>query len=266
MRDFDMANVKRWLRDTTHNLTGYDIQREGVGAYSIQKHSAKADIWTSHWCQLEALIAALDINVVVDVGANIGQFGKRLRQFYAGDIYSFEPAEQAYSELAIIAQDDPKWQVYQLALGRQDAEHVLNIAEYSQFNSLLSRNAFSEQRFGQLSAPAATENVVLRNAETCLKQLINNVEQSRILLKMDTQGYDLEVFTGLGSLLDRVVALQSEVSVMPIYQSMPHWTDSVTVYEQAGFGVVGMFPVNRERWQVIEFDCLMIRTELNVAE
>jgi hypothetical protein len=31
------------------------------------------------------------------------------------------------------------------------------------------------------------------------------------------------------------------------------------MYEQAGFGIVGMFPVTRDSGRVIGYDCLMVR-------
>jgi hypothetical protein len=40
---------------------------------------------------------------------------------------------------------------------------------------------------------------------------------------------------------------------------MPHWIENISVYEEAGFGVVGMFPVRRDSYKVIEYDCLLIK-------
>jgi hypothetical protein len=80
-----------------------------------------------------------------------------------------------------------------------------------------------------------------------------------IFLKLDTQGFDAEVFKGLGSRLDDVRVLQSEISLIPIYENMPHWTESIALYESAGFGVAGMFPVNWDAGRVVEYDCLLTR-------
>lgn len=76
---------------------------------------------------------------------------------------------------------------------------------------------------------------------------------------MDTQGYDLEVFSGLGEKIRHVIAMQSEVSVIPIYKKMPAWIESISVFEKQGFQVVGLFPVTRDFLCVIEYDCLLIR-------
>jgi hypothetical protein len=77
---------------------------------------------------------------------------------------------------------------------------------------------------------------------------------------MDTQGYDLQVFAGVGDALRSVVALQSEISAVPIYQGMPHLTESIARFEAAGFGIAGLFPVSREKsLRIIEYDCLMVK-------
>jgi hypothetical protein len=82
---------------------------------------------------------------------------------------------------------------------------------------------------------------------------------------MDTQGYDLEVFTGLGNSYESIFALQSEMSVIPIYDDMPHLTESITFYEKAGFELAGMYPVNLDEssLRVIEFDCFMVNSKIH---
>ena len=74
-----------------------------------------------------------------------------------------------------------------------------------------------------------------------------------IFLKMDTQGYDKEAFAGMSSQIPNLFGLQSELSVVPLYEGMPHYTD--TEYEAAG-----LFVVNRDAsGRVIEYDCLMAK-------
>jgi hypothetical protein len=77
---------------------------------------------------------------------------------------------------------------------------------------------------------------------------------------MDTQGWDLEVLAGAERTLDRVVALQSEVSVRPIYDGMPGLTESLQTFEERGFLLSGLFPVNVDRdFAAVEFDCVAVR-------
>jgi hypothetical protein len=106
---------------------------------------------------------------------------------------------------------------------------------------------------------AGEEVIRIRGLDQLLEEIVPDIGNRRVFLKMDHQGYDLWVFKGLGNRLERVIGLQSEVSLISIYEGMPNWTDSISLYEQAGFGVVGTFPVNRDSGRVIEYDCLLER-------
>jgi len=103
-------------------------------------------------------------------------------------------------------------------------------------------------------------NGIWPTVDSFLAAQVPDAASRRICLKMDTQGYDLEVFRGLGACTADVHALQSELSVVPIYNGMPHWTESILEFEKAGFGVAGMFPVNRDSLKVIEYDCLFVKS------
>src|SRR5699024_10673372 len=83
----------------------------------------------------------------------------------------------------------------------------------------------------------------------------------RLYLKLDTQGYDLEAFAGLGERTRDIVAMQSEVALLQIYEGMPRLPPAIETYEGAGFEVTGMFPVTREKdtGRVLEFDCVLAR-------
>ena len=60
------------------------------------------------------------INLVLDVGANTGQFGRSLRnRGYAGRIISFEPVKEAFTALENAARGDDLWTTSNLALARR---------------------------------------------------------------------------------------------------------------------------------------------------
>jgi hypothetical protein len=84
---------------------------------------------------------------------------------------------------------------------------------------------------------------------------------------MDTQGFDLEAFTGVGERISEVIALQSEVSVIPIYAKMPRMAEAIALYESHGFELTGLFVVSRDEatQRVIEFDCVMARPSARLA-
>jgi hypothetical protein len=87
------------------------------------------------------------------------------------------------------------------------------------------------------------------------------VQQSRVFLKIDTQGYDFEVLKGAESVLPKISALQIEVAFVPIYDGVPPWHEVISWCESYGFGLYGLFPVLRDpNGHLIEADAILVRT------
>jgi hypothetical protein len=104
------------------------------------------------------------------------------------------------------------------------------------------------------------ETVAMSTLDALFEEVTSGLAEPRVFLKTDTQGYDLEVFRGLGRAAPWIAGLQTEVALRPIYSGMVRYLDALAELEQAGFGVTGMFPVNRDvEHLVIEFDCVMRR-------
>jgi FkbM family methyltransferase len=213
---------------------------------------------------LAGLLDRLGVNVVLDVGANRGQFAQLVRRIgYTGRIVSYEPVSAHVARLREAAAADPDWVVEDFALG--DAESTADIhvsAGPGKLSSLLPSNAFGRARFENLrDEVSTTETIRVRRLDAVFDRAVGDVDRPRVLLKLDTQGYDLPALAGAGRCVEDVVALQSEVSCIPIYDGMPHLTEQIATYEEAGFAVAGMYPVSRDTRSlaVIELDLLMVR-------
>ena len=76
---------------------------------------------------------------------------------------------------------------------------------------------------------------------------------------MDTQGYDHEVIKGTKNILTNMLGLQSELSVIPIYDNMPTYIESLTLYRNYNFEITAVFPISRDdrSLQLIEMDCIL---------
>lgn len=211
--------------------------------------------------ELKRVLEQYWIDLVLDVGANKGQFARHLRDCigYEGRIISFEPVTEMFQQVSQYSADDPRWDVYPLALGDKEGERAINVTSATEFSSFLETNDYAA-RFGKIASIERRESVTVQRLDRFLENEVKDYSRSRIFLKMDTQGYDLNVFAGVGDALRSIVALQSEISAIPIYQGMPHLTESITCFEKAGFGIVGLFPVTREKTlRIIEYDCLMVK-------
>lgn len=250
--------IRTRLRILAQTITGYRAHKYG-SSYAFANTRRPASAWFSHMVTLRHVVEALHIDLVLDVGANEGQFGLNLREFYSGDLISFEPVSEAFSALTRTCSKDPRWSAIRLALGDSDGAANINVASATKFSSLLHANAFSRSRWSDAAQQVSTEEVRVARLDTVLHELVPDISHRRVLLKMDTQGYDQHVFNGVGRHLSRVFALQSELSLIAIYDNTPRWTACISAYEAAGFGIAGLFPVSWESGRVIEYDCVMIR-------
>ncbi len=203
---------------------------------------------------MKRLLDRLRINCVFDVGANRGQFAMELRRIgFRGRIVSFEPVQSEFDALARTFARDAAWKGLPIALGSANGTATMNvIPSQTVMSSLL-----------QPSGPwpnVETQTVSVKRLDDVAVDLLAGLADPRVMLKMDTQGFDLEVFAGAQGCLASVCALQSEISVVPAYKGMPHYLDALRIYGNAGFHLVNLAVVARtDEGALQELNCLMSR-------
>ena len=185
-------------------------------------------------------------DVVLDVGANLGQFGDQLLSLgYSGKLVSFEAIPNVHSQLQQHARHRSKsWIVAPCAaLGSRRGSIDINISANVLSSSVLP------MREAHLSA-APTSNYVDRQSVAMerLDQLARQFvpESARVFIKIDTQGYELEVFKGAADLLPQTAGLQLELSLAPLYEGAPTFMEMIAVLQSSGFEPFGVVPVFRD--------------------
>jgi FkbM family methyltransferase len=206
------------------------------------------------------LINHYDIDLVLDVGANNGGFGKMLRlEGYKGTIHSFEPVSKTYEELKKVIAKDSNWHAHQYALGATQAKQLINVTESSDLASFLSPSSFGKDVYKENLKTSHQEEVIINTVDQFLSKEIHDMRTKKVFLKMDTQGFDMQVIQGSLKSLDSISCVLSEISLNPIYSNMPHYLDSLKSYEELGLMVTGLYPVSREKdLSIIEMDCMLI--------
>jgi FkbM family methyltransferase len=159
---------------------------------------------------------------------------------------------------------DSMWQGHQLALGEHEGKLEMTLLGVSWCDSFLPLNEYGKKQLQDAATVQRIETVQVKELETELDRLVGHIEQPRIFLKLDTQGYDMRVIEGAGSALARIAALQSELVVKPIYQGMMSYRDSLARLEELGFELTGLFAVTRDstdNLRVVEMDAVMCRKD-----
>ena len=205
---------------------------------------------------LLGLFRLLDINCVLDVGANMGQYATGLRRAgYDGHILSFEPLRECYD--ALMRQQDERWHVFNYALGSADQTLDIYITRKNVFSSFLQPNQYASERFRESSRVAGTEQVTVKKLDSVFNG-IAPVSDPRVFPKLDTQGYDLEVLKGARQVMPLILGLQSELSCKAIYSGMPTHIESLNVIEALGYEITDIYPLSHDKHEMslLEFDCI----------
>jgi FkbM family methyltransferase len=214
---------------------------------------------------LGELLAHLEIDCVLDVGANVGQYHDFLRDrvLFEGTIVSFEPVSRHVTQLSDKAKHDPRWHIEPYALGAQEGSLDINVMVSDQFSSFLEPDNSRIDDYDDLNVPCRTEAVAVKTVDGLLPGLQARLGFKRPYLKLDTQGFDIEVLEGARQSLPGILALQSEASVIGIYKGMPSYMDTIRYLGGKGFDITGLYPISRDRsLRLIEFDCVMINRGL----
>ena len=89
----------------------------------------------------------------------------------------------------------------------------------------------------------------------------------RPFLKLDTQGFDLEIAKGAGSTLREFVGLQSEISFQPLYEGAPDYISALRFFEQSGFVISRLIPIHELHFpELVEMDVIMVRSDFTATE
>jgi FkbM family methyltransferase len=204
----------------------------------------------------------LQVEWLLDIGANRGQFGELMRRAgYRRHLLSFEPVADAFADLQRHAAPDPLWTTEQLAIGAQPGRQVIHVAGNSFSSSLLPMG----ERHLELSAESAytrDEEVEVTTVEAVLAR--HGVDPRRTMLKADVQGLESAVLDGAGAALGELAMIEIELSLLELYEGQELLPELVSRLTEAGFVLWTFFPayidkVNQRMWWA---DGLFVRADL----
>ncbi|MGL4541385.1 MAG: FkbM family methyltransferase [Polymorphobacter sp.] len=210
--------------------------------------------------QLANVLRRQRIDTLFDVGANIGQYGAQLRQLgYGGSIVSFEPLSAAHAALTAAAAGDARWQVAPRgALGASDGEIQINVAGNSVSSSVLPMlgshaDAAPDSRY------TGQEAVPINRLDTIAGQWLQ--PQSRLFLKVDTQGFEGAVLDGAAQTLARTWGVQLELSLTPLYQDQLLAEAIIARLRSAGFAPWTLWPgfADAASGRLLQIDAIFVR-------
>jgi FkbM family methyltransferase len=241
-----LTTIKRSARELAKQF-GLDVRR--------------LDPLASEHTRLALLLAANQVDLVLDIGANAGQWARELRRAgYAGDMISFEPLIEAHAKLAKNAGHDRKWTVApRAALGERNADVEIHVSGNSVSSSLLQMLPMHAA-----GAPKSTYVGTEKTPMVTLDSLIGKVIPSgrRIFCKLDVQGYEAKILAGAARLLSDTIGLQIEISLAPLYKGQPTFSELLDTMSRSGFEIFGFVPgfVDPASGRMLQIDGVFFRS------
>jgi FkbM family methyltransferase len=161
---------------------------------------------------------------VFDVGAFRGDFARAcLAEWPDAGVESFEPLEERKGP------GDPRWAWHRCALGASAGLATMTRCTFVPSSSVLPMAALHEQAFPYTKGGTEVEVGMARLDE--FAALI----REPALLKIDVQGYELEVMRGAGAALWRFDGVVLEVSHAELYHGAPTPEELAAALQGAGF-------------------------------
>jgi FkbM family methyltransferase len=210
---------------------------------------------------LKSVLSATGATIILDVGANLGQFGDVVFEGgFKGTLVSFEAIPVVHSKLMQHAKrQGGSWVVAPCAaLGSKRGQIEINIAGNSVSSSVLPMTQ-THQDAEPTSKYLNKQLIDMMTLDELAPTLIPPT--GAILLKVDTQGYEMEVLKGATSILRRTVALQLELSLTSVYEGAPTLLEMVSFMKDQGYELFSIIPGFRDKQsgRLLQVDGFFVR-------
>jgi FkbM family methyltransferase len=215
------------------------LVRRTANRFGIDIHRHRPE--TSEPGRLSMMLASHGVDIVLDVGANTGQFARSLREAgYQGRLVSFEPLSTAHAQLLRTSYGDARWEIApRAAIGDHEGEVEMHIAGNSVSSSALGMLE-SHAKAAPGSAYVGSERVRLSRLDTMARGYLQ--PGAVPFLKIDTQGYEDRVLDGAMDMLDMIYGLQLELSFVPLYEGQQLYDTLVERLRVLGFSIWAIWP------------------------
>ena len=182
----------------------------------------------------------LPMHIVFDVGANVGQTSIKFNNEYKhAKIFSFEPVSSTFHQLQENTRSYERVNCNKLALGNR--EGTADIRLYDQRNSVLNSLNVEAMKY----AGEEVETIVVTTGDKFCE--INGVTEID-LLKIDTEGYEIQVLEGFDKMLSnaKIKALYCEVGFSPENKRNTFINDLILFLYTKGYKFYGLYEVKNK--------------------
>jgi FkbM family methyltransferase len=179
-----------------------------------------------------------EYKTIIDIGANKGQFSLAARKNIPdSEIFAFEPLKKPGNIFRLLFSKDKHTHLFNIAIGAKKKESIMNVSRSDDSSSLLEISDLQNDLFPNTYKDGSE----LIHEDTLESTMQDYVINSPSLLKIDVQGYELEVLKGCMSYMSKFDSVYCECSYMPLYKGQPLATEIISYMESCGFVLDGIY-------------------------
>jgi FkbM family methyltransferase len=231
-----------WIRESIRAVAGaagFEIVKRSDGSRGLER---RVSLGRDPFRDMKTILGHSPA-CIFDVGANDGETALSFSSaFPAAMIYSFEPDPQTFERLTRKTQALKNVHAVNSGLGRTAGKATLIRNRFDATNSLLPSAAGAEEFVAQSDSldPIGSADVAMDSVDDfCERHRIARIE----VLKIDTQGYELEVLSGATQTLQTrgVPLIYAEVSFIRYYDGQPLFDEVYRYAYDRGYRMVGIY-------------------------
>lgn len=193
-----------------------------------------ADKWRAYW---RPFVAHRNIKTIIDIGANTGQFATLMHGLLPdARIYSLEPLPDCFEALQKNIAAIPVATAHPFAVGAKSGTSMIQRSAFTPCTSFLKKTRQLDEEFG-----AGGEVSEVAVEVVTLDDFIEQIDvQDELMIKMDVQGFELEVIKGGLAAFKRAALVSTEVCFFArLYQNQPLFDDIYRALREQGFSYMG---------------------------
>lgn len=177
----------------------------------------------------------LDLNTVVDIGANRGQFALCIRRLYPkAKIFSFEPLHRPAATYKKIFQKDRGVKLFDKAIAAHAGSAEMHVSRWDVSSSLLPFGQAQHDNF-PFTEESSRETVSVATLSDCVDR---DAIKETALLKLDVQGFELSALRGCEDRLAEFKYVYVEASFIELYVGQALATEVIEYLFTKGFQLI----------------------------
>jgi FkbM family methyltransferase len=213
--------------------------------------------------KLVALLAHHNVDCVLDIGANQGQYSQSLRRAgYNNTIISFEPLSSMHDLLEPLSKSDVNWHIHErTCVGDEVGEVEINVSNSTDMSSILEIEADTLTALPK-SNYVGKEKVAITTVAEVFGTYSSKYKN--IFMKVDTQGFEWEVLQGAKKILPQLTGIQLELSLFSLYENEKTFEEITAWLKDQGFDPILVIPgyFSKKLMKQLQIDIIFIRKDL----